>query len=111
MTFDAKSKETSGSISVGISNSTDTELFLLDSGATIATKTVSNTYQSFTITFKFTKAATNITSSAENVKTEVGTEQDDTKSGINIVFYNNTNNEDASSTLYLKNIKLEVVKE
>lgn len=111
LTFDAKSKETSGSISVGISNSTDTELFLLDSGATIASKTVSNTYQSFTTTFKFTKAATNITSSAENVKTEVDTEQDDTKSGINIVFYNNTNNKDASSTLYLKNIKLEVVKE
>lgn len=111
LTFDAKSEEASGSISVGISNSTDMELFLLDTGATIASKTVSNTYQSFTLTFNFTQAATNIVSSASSVTTATSTTSADTNSGINIVFYNNTNNKDASSILYVKNIKLEVVKE
>lgn len=111
LTFDAKSEEASGTISVGISNSTDTELFLLDSGATIASKTVSSTYQSFTVTFDFTQAATNIASSASSVTTATSTTSADTNSGINIVFYNNTNNKDASSILYVKNIKLEVVKE
>lgn len=110
LTFDARSEEASGSISVGISNSTDTELFLLDSGATIASKTVSGIYQSFTVTFDFTQAATNIASSASGVTTATPTTSEDTDSGINIVFYNNTNNEDASSILYVKNIKLEVVK-
>lgn len=111
LTFDAKSEEASGSISVGISNSTDMKLFLLDTGATIASKTVSNTYQSFTLTFNFTQAATNIVSSASSVTTATSTTSADTNSGINIVFYNNTNNKDASSILYVKNIKLEVVKE
>lgn len=97
LTFDAKSEEASGTISVGISNSTDTELFLLDSGATIASKTVSSTYQSFTVTFDFTQAATNIASSAPSVTTATSTTSADTNSGINIVFYNNTNNKDASS--------------
>lgn len=110
LTFDAKSEEASGTISVGISNSTDTELFLLDSGATIASKTVSSTYQSFTVTFDFTQAATNIASSASGVTTATSTRSADTNSGINIVFYNNTNNKDASSILYVKNIKLNVVK-
>lgn len=110
LTFDAKSEEASGSISVGISNSTDMELFLLDTGATIASKTVSNTYQSFTLTFNFTQAATNIVSSASSVTTPTSTTSADTNSGINIVFYNNTNNKDASSILYVKNIKLNVVK-
>lgn len=110
LTFDAKSEEASGTISVGISNSTDTELFLLDSGATIASKTVSSTYQSFTVTFDFTQAATNIASSAPSVTTATSTTSADTNSGINIVFYNNTNNKDASSILYVKNIKLNVVK-
>lgn len=110
LTFDAKSEEASGTISVGISNSTDTELFLLDSGATIASKTVSSTYQSFTVTFDFTQAATNIASSASSVTTATSTTSADTNSGINIVFYNNTNNKDASSILYVKNIKLNVVK-
>ena len=110
LTFDAKSEEASGSISVGISNSTDMELFLLDTGATIASKTVSNTYQSFTLTFNFTQAATNIVSSASSVTTATSTISADTNSGINIVFYNNTNNKDASSILYVKNIKLNVVK-
>ena len=110
LTFDAKSEEASGSISVGISNSTDMELFLLDTGATIASKTVSNTYQSFTLTFNFTQAATNIVSSASGVTTATSTTSADTNSGINIVFYNNTNNKDASSILYVKNIKLNVVK-
>ena len=110
LTFDAKSEEASGSISVGISNSTDMELFLLDTGATIASKTVSNTYQSFTLTFNFTQAATNIVSSASSVTTATSTTSADTNSGINIVFYNNTNNKDASSILYVKNIKLNVVK-
>lgn len=110
LTFDAKSEEASGSISVGISNSTDMELFLLDTGATIASKTVSNTYQSFTLTFNFTQAATNIVSSASGVTTATSTKSADTNSGINIVFYNNTNNKDASSILYVKNIKLNVVK-
>lgn len=110
LTFDAKSEEASGSISVGISNSTDMELFLLDTGATIASKTVSSTYQSFTVTFDFTQAATNIASSASSVTTATSTTSADTNSGINIVFYNNTNNKDASSILYVKNIKLNVVK-
>lgn len=110
LTFDAKSEEASGSISVGISNSTDMELFLLDTGATIASKTVSNTYQSFTLTFNFTQAATNIVSSASGVTKATSTTSADTNSGINIVFYNNTNNKDASSILYVKNIKLNVVK-
>lgn len=110
LTFDAKSEEASGTISVGISNSTDTELFLLDSGATIASKTVSSTYQSFIVTFDFTQAATNIASSASSVTTATSTTSADTNSGINIVFYNNTNNKDASSILYVKNIKLNVVK-
>lgn len=110
LTFDAKSEEASGSISVEISNSTDMELFLLDTGATIASKTVSNTYQSFTLTFNFTQAATNIVSSASGVTKATSTTSADTNSGINIVFYNNTNNKDASSILYVKNIKLNVVK-
>lgn len=110
LTFDAKSEEASGSISVGISNSTDTELFLLDSGATIASKTVSSTYQSFSVTFNFAQTATDIASSASSVKTATPTMPEDTDNGINIVFYNNTNNKDASSILYVKNIKLEVVK-
>lgn len=110
LTFDAKSEEASGSISVGISNSTDMELFLLDTGATISSKTVSSTYQSFTVTFDFTQAATNIASSASGVTTATSTTSADTNSGINIVFYNNTNNKDASSILYVKNIKLNVVK-
>lgn len=111
LTFDAKSLEASGSIAVGISNSTDTELFLLNTGATIFSKTVSNTYQTFTATFDFKQAATNIASSATSVTTAISTTSDDTDSGINIVFYNNTVNTETSSTLYVKNIKLEVVKE
>lgn len=109
LTFEAKSKEISGgSVGVGISNSTDTSLFCISTGdVTISPKTLTDSYQSISIIFDFAKKGD---SASSNTLTTSPTTSDDVKDGINIVFYNN-NSSGAENTIYVKNIKLEVVKE
>lgn len=109
LTFEAKSKEVSGgSVGVGISNSTDTSLFCISTGdVTISPKTLTDSYQSISIIFDFAKKGD---SASSNTLTTSPTTSDDVKDGINIVFYNN-NSSEAENTIYVKNIKLEVVKE
>lgn len=108
LTFEAKSKEISGgSVGVGISNSTDTSLFCISTGdVTISPKTLTDSYQSISIIFDFAKKGD---SASSNTLTTSPTKSDDVKDGINIVFYNN-NSSGAENTIYVKNIKLEVVK-
>lgn len=108
LTFEAKSKEVSGgSVGVGISNSTDTSLFCISTGdVTISPKTLTDSYQSISIIFDFAKKGD---SASSNTLTTSPTTSDDVKDGINIVFYNN-NSSEAENTIYVKNIKLEVVK-
>lgn len=108
LTFEAKSKEISGgSVGVGISNSTDTSLFCISTGdVTISPKTLTDSYQSISIIFDFAKKGD---SASSNTLTTSPTTSDDVKDGINIVFYNN-NSSGAENTIYVKNIKLEVVK-
>lgn len=108
LTFEAKSKEVSGgSVGVGISNSTDTSLFCISTGdVTISPKTLTDSYQSISIIFDFAKKGD---SASSNTLTTSPTTSDDVKDGINIVFYNN-NSSGAENTIYVKNIKLEVVK-
>lgn len=109
LTFEAKSKEISGgSVGVGISNSTDTSLFCISTGdVTISPKTLTDSYQSISIIFDFAKKGD---SASSNTLTTSPTTSDDVKDGINIVFYNN-NSSGAENTIYVKNIKLNVVKE
>lgn len=108
LTFEAKSKEISGgSVGVGISNSTDTSLFCISTGdVTISPKTLTDSYQSISIIFDFAKKGD---SASSNTLTTSPTKSEDVKDGINIVFYNN-NSSGAENTIYVKNIKLEVVK-
>lgn len=115
LSFDVKSNESSGSIGVGIANSTDTKLFCKeDLSGTIFTKTINSTYQTVTQTFDFTNCSTSTRGSFADGESYESSTNVDTDNGINIVFYNNTNTGDkgikTSSTLYIKNIKLEIIK-
>lgn len=115
LSFDVKSKESSGSIGVGIANSTDTKLFCKeDLSGTIFTKTINSTYQTVTQTFDFTNCSTSTRGSFAEGESYESSTNVDTDNGINIVFYNNTNTGNngikTSSTLYIKNIKLEIIK-
>lgn len=115
LSFEAKSNESSGNIGVGIANSTDTKLFCKeDLTGTIFLKALSNKYQTVSQIFDFTTCSNSIKSTFAEGDTKDSSTNIDTDSGINIVFYNNTNTGDkgikTSSTLYIKNIKLEIIK-
>lgn len=115
LSFEAKSNESSGNIGVGIANSTDTKLFCKeDLTGTIFLKALSNKYQTVSQIFDFTTCSNLIKSTFAEGDTKDSSTNIDTDSGINIVFYNNTNTGDkgikTSSTLYIKNIKLEIIK-
>ena len=120
LTFEARAEgnRTNNNIGAGISNSDDDKVFcksdlkgtLYTGGVTVATE-----YKSYTVTFDFSKVATVTKGTFVEGETYSSATSSDTDEGINIVFYNNTDvtkeTDMGSSIIYVKNIKLEVVKE
>lgn len=120
LTFEARAEgnRTNNNIGAGISNSDDDKVFcksdlkgtLYTGGVTVATE-----YKSYTVTFDFSKVATVTKGTFAKGETYSSATSSDTDEGINIVFYNNTDvtkeTDMGSSIIYVKNIKLEVVKE
>lgn len=120
LTFEARAEgnRTNNNIGAGISNSDDDKVFcksdlkgtLYTGGVTVATE-----YKSYTVTFDFSKVATVTKGTFAEEETYSSATSSDTDEGINIVFYNNTDvtkeTDMGSSIIYVKNIKLEVVKE
>lgn len=120
LTFEARAEgnRTNNNIGAGISNSDDDKVFcksdlkgtLYTGGVTVATE-----YKSYTVTFDFSKVATVTKGTFAEGETYSSATSSDTDEGINIVFYNNTDvtkeTDMGSSIIYVKNIKLEVVKE
>lgn len=120
LTFEARAEgnRINNNIGAGISNSDDDKVFcksdlkgtLYTGGVTVATE-----YKSYTVTFDFSKVATVTKGTFAEGETYSSATSSDTDEGINIVFYNNTDvtkeTDMGSSIIYVKNIKLEVVKE
>lgn len=120
LTFEARAEgnRTNNNIGAGISNPDDDKVFcksdlkgtLYTGGVTVATE-----YKSYTVTFDFSKVATVTKGTFAEGETYSSATSSDTDEGINIVFYNNTDvtkeTDMGSSIIYVKNIKLEVVKE
>ena len=75
---------------------------------------VSDEYTDFSFTFDFSQVSTATKGAFGNGDTHSSATLSDTDGGINIVFYNNTdvtkNKDKGSSIIYVKNIKLDVVK-
>lgn len=120
LTFEARAEgsRTANGIGVGISNSDDNKVFCKsDLKGTLYTSgvTVSEEYKSYTVTFDFSKVATVTKGTFAEGETYSSATSSDTDEGINIVFYNNTDvtkeTDKGNSIIYVKNIKLEVVKE
>jgi len=113
LTFNARcaGEESGNNLGVVILNTDDVAAFCKgDLSGTLYTAGINNTDKSYSVTFDFGQKSTSVATSGI---TYSPTSSDDTKGGINIVFFNNTNtkNTGVASTLYVKNIKLEVVKE
>lgn len=113
LTFNARcaGEESGNNLGVVILNTDDEAAFCKgDLSGTLYTAGINNTDKSYSVTFDFGQKSTSVATSGI---TPSPTRSDDTKGGINIVFFNNTNTENTkvTSTLYIKNIKLEVVKE
>lgn len=113
LTFNARcaGEESGNNLGVVILNTDDEAAFCKgDLSGTLYTAGINNTDKSYSVTFDFGQKSTFVATSGI---TPSPTSSDDTKGGINIVFFNNTNtkNTKVTSTLYIKNIKLEVVKE
>lgn len=113
LTFNARcaGEESGNNLGVVILNTDDEAAFCKgDLSGTLYTAGINNTDKSYSVTFDFGQKSTSVATSGI---TPSPTSSDDTKGGINIVFFNNTNtkNTKVTSTLYIKNIKLEVVKE
>lgn len=113
LTFNARcaGEESGNNLGVVILNTDDEAAFCKgDLSGTLYTAGINNTDKSYSVTFDFGQKSTSVATSGI---TPSPTSSDDTKGGINIVFFNNTNTENTkvTSTLYVKNIKLEVVKE
>lgn len=113
LTFNARcaGEESGNNLGVVILNTDDEAAFCKgDLSGTLYTAGINNTDKSYSVTFDFGQKSTSVATSGI---TPSPTSSDDTKGGINIVFFNNTNTENTkvTSTLYIKNIKLEVVKE
>ncbi|WP_304245441.1 fimbrillin family protein [Phocaeicola plebeius] len=120
LTFKARAagERTDNNIGLGISSSDDKKLFCKsDLSGTVFTKAVavSDEYTDFSFTFDFSQVSTATKGAFGNDDTYSSATLSDTDGGINIVFYNNTdvtkNKDKGSSIIYVKNIKLEVVKE
>lgn len=120
LTFKARAagERTDNNIGLGISSSDDKKLFCKsDLSGTVFTKAVavSDEYTDFSFTFDFSQVSTATKGAFGNGDTHSSATLSDTDGGINIVFYNNTdvtkNKDKGSSIIYVKNIKLEVVKE
>lgn len=112
LTFNARcaGEESGNNLGVVILNTDDEAAFCKgDLSGTLYTAGINNTDKSYSVTFDFGQKSTSVATSGI---TPSPTSSDDTKGGINIVFFNNTNTENTkvTSTLYIKNIKLEVVK-
>lgn len=114
----AAGERTDNNIGLGISSSDDKKLFCKsDLSGTVFTKAVavSDEYTDFSFTFDFSQVSTATKGAFGNDDTYSSATLSDTDGGINIVFYNNTdvtkNTDKGSSIIYVKNIKLEVVKE
>lgn len=119
LTFKARAagERTDNNIGLGISSSDDKKLFCKsDLSGTVFTKAVavSDEYTDFSFTFDFSQVSTATKGAFGNDDTHSSATLSDTDGGINIVFYNNTdvtkNKDKGSSIIYVKNIKLEVVK-
>ena len=113
LTFNARcaGEESGNNLGVVILNTDDEAAFCKgDLSGTLYTAGINNTDKSYSVTFDFGQKSTSVATSGI---TPSPTRSDDTKGGINIVFFNNTNTENTkvTSTLYIKNIKLEVIKE
>ena len=113
LTFNARcaGEESGNNLGVVILNTDDVAAFCKgDLSGTLYTAGINNTDKSYSVTFDFGQKSTSVATSGI---TYSPTSSDDTNGGINIVFFNNTNtkNTGVASTLYVKNIKLEVVKE
>lgn len=108
LSFQAKAGgDKTSKLGVGISSSNDDKLFCIESNATIYSKQLTTDYVSYEAVFDFSKSATKASSGA---LTPESTSLEDVLQGINIVFYNSSATDQVPNTLYVKNIKLEVVK-
>lgn len=113
LTFNARcaGEESGNNLGVVILNTADEAAFCkADLSGTLYTAGINNTDKSYSVTFDFGQKSTTVATSGI---TPSPTSSVDTNGGINIIFFNNTNtkNTGVASTLYVKNIKLEVVKE
>lgn len=113
LTFNARcaGEESGNNLGVVILNTADEAAFCKgDLSGTLYTAGINNTDKSYSVTFDFGQKSTTVATSGI---TPSPTSSVDTNGGINIIFFNNTNtkNTGVASTLYVKNIKLEVVKE
>lgn len=118
LTFTARAENTESGNNIGVAllNSSDTKLFCKDDlTGTLHTGGVTNTEKTYAFTFDFSQSSTAAKATFDKEKGEGGsaTTEDEAAGGINIVFFNNTNTKSMSSasTLYVKDVKLNMVKE
>ena len=116
LTFTARAENTESGNNIGVAllNSTDTKLFCKDGlTGTLYTGGVTNAEKTYTVTFDFSQSSTAAKATFGENEGGSATTEDETAGGINIVFFNNTNtaNMSSASTLYVKDVKLNMVTE
>lgn len=116
LTFTARAENTENGNNIGVAllNSADTKLFCKDGlTGTLYTGGVTNAEKTYTVTFDFSQSSTAAKATFGENEGGSATTEDETAGGINIVFFNNTNTASMSSasTLYVKDVKLNMVTE
>lgn len=116
LTFTARAENTESGNNIGVAllNSTDTKLFCKDGlTGTLYTGGVTNAEKTYTVIFDFSQSSTAAKATFGENEGGAATTEDETAGGINIVFFNNTNtaNMSSASTLYVKDVKLNMVTE
>lgn len=116
LTFTARAENTESGNNIGVAllNSTDTKLFCKGGlTGTLYTGGVTNAEKTYTVTFDFSQSSTAAKAAFGDNEGGSATTEDETVGGINIVFFNNTNTASMSSasTLYVKDVKLNMVTE
>lgn len=115
LTFTARAGNTENGNNIGVAllNSTDKKLFCKDGlTGTLYTGGVTNAEKTYTATFDFSQSSTAAKATFGEKEGGEATTEDEAAGGINIVFFNNTNTENMSSasTIYVKDVKLNVTK-
>lgn len=122
LTFQAKSSSTSGSYGVGISCADDSKFFLIGKVAsetfeswerTVTTGVPTTEYTTYTVKFNFAKGYPEGKSSNVVLENPSGSQvqavditEADVQNGINIYFYNYSQEKEATNKLYIKDINL-----